>query len=245
MKALFLLLLTTGMAFGAAFTFQNPAWVGQAAALGQGAYTPAFVYATNREAGTAQTTLSIIVTNSANSFMHAKVLFRYNGQTNGITDSKGNTWTRYYNATNTADAFQDADGIAAWYATNCAAGSNLVTLTVPVSDAFSLVLAEFSGVQLGSPLDQTTSTYGTNAANPETITSGSITTTQNGELVIGSSRSYRGAVTSDQVVPWYQVGSVAADHYTIQTTAGAINSYGTNNFNADHYHTAIGSFKHR
>jgi YD repeat-containing protein len=100
-----------------------------------------------------------------------------------VTDSKGNTYVLAVGPTgnSTGNGSQSI-----YYASNilaAGAGSNSVTISFG-STSFphlSLQIAEYSGVATSSPLDGTSAGIGTNA----TVTSGSVTTTNANDLLIG------------------------------------------------------------
>ncbi len=96
----------------------------------------------------------------------------------GVTDSKGNTWTKALELDATVL-------VSLWYTANIIGGS-AHTFTVAyddsVGDAVSCIVQEFSGIATASPLDKTVVATGTSAAPNSGATAA---TTQADELVIG------------------------------------------------------------
>ncbi len=106
-----------------------------------------------------------------------------------VTDTRGNTWTAIPSATGGTQGYQ-----ALRYAANCAAGSNTVTVALSGSAAsFELDIVEYSGADQVTPLTQSKFAE---QADPGTganaITTGSITTANDGELILGGAM-YAGA----------------------------------------------------
>ncbi len=95
-----------------------------------------------------------------------------------VKDSKGNT---YHNATQINQA-GDGDTLAIFYAENIAAGANTVTVSVSSADTLRFAILEFSGVAPSGSIDQAIASQGSNASP----NSGSITTTANGDLLLGA-----------------------------------------------------------
>src|SRR5271155_852089 len=95
-----------------------------------------------------------------------------------VKDSKGNT---YHNATQ-INQTADGDTLAIFYAENIAAGANTVTVSVSSADTLRLAILEFSGVATSGSIDQAIASQGSNASP----NSGSITTTANGDLLLGA-----------------------------------------------------------
>lgn len=122
--------------------------------------------------------------NTAGNFL----ALRYAGAPSSVTisncsDTRGNTWTPIPNATGGTGGYQ-----AMRYAKNVLAGSNTVTCTLTgAATASALDIFEYSGVDRTSPLDQSKLTQqvdpGTGA---NAVSSGSVTTTADGELILGA-----------------------------------------------------------
>ena len=95
-----------------------------------------------------------------------------------VKDSKGNT---YHNATQ-INQTGDGDTLAIFYAENIAAGANTVTVSVSSADTLRFAILEFSGVAPSGSIDQAIANQGSNASP----NSGGITTTVNGDLLLGA-----------------------------------------------------------
>src|SRR5579863_5550204 len=106
------------------------------------------------------------------------------GRTNGgavqpvITDTQGNTWVVV-----DFDNWTGVNNFWMAYAANCKAGANTVIVTEPGASC-STVIGEFSGVAITSPLDQHTHAD-TGAGTWTSASSGSVTPTTSGQLIVG------------------------------------------------------------
>lgn len=166
-----------------------------------------------------------------------------------FSDSKGNTWAPLTERLDVGTA--SLRGVM-YYATNVAgkvgAGHTFTVTDSSGGGVASVAVAAFSGAHLTVPLDQTTGTVDIDAGLSNTT--GSITPTQNDELVVtGMAFSPNSATISigssytitDQVDCTVNHKGVALA-YLIQTSAGATNptwSYSTNCYVV----TTIASFK--
>lgn len=99
------------------------------------------------------------------------------------SDTRGNTWEAVPNATGGSGGYQ-----AIRYAKNVLAGANTVTCTLTGAATFStLDILEKSGVDRTSPLDQSKLTQQVDpGTGTDAISSGSVTTTADGELILGA-----------------------------------------------------------
>ena len=143
-----------------------------------------------------------------------------------VADTRSNSYTvavTINNATN-----NQCIGIA--YAVNSSAGANTVTVTFPTSDGSrTIAVLEYSNVKTSAASDGTNSAY--NAA-VSTWLSGSITTTVNGDLVVGGTECSSSSSTSHapgsgftERVDLWTCRLAVVDQ--IQTSAGAIEASGT------------------
>ena len=110
---------------------------------------------------------------------------------NGLisSDTQNNTWVA-------ANTYTD---ITMYFAANCKAGANTVS-----TSGQAVVIAEFSGVLATSPLDQNNDAQGTS----NTYLSGSITTTQAAELLIGGvENETANSLTNTPGAGWTDVGA--------------------------------------
>ena len=138
--------------------------------------------ATSNTAAAATITAAYSPSVTAGSLLVAVVSWDVGGGTSlsAVSDSAGNTWTiispsRY----NTADG--EVSQMA--YALNANAGATTVTATFGSATGYRhIVVGEWSGVAATAALDQTTGATANGSASP---TSGAVTTTTGGQLVVG------------------------------------------------------------
>lgn len=106
-----------------------------------------------------------------------------NGASNtNISDSQGNVWTNVENIV----GLSSSQFHAFWYAANCKAGVNTVTL--PSGFGFyQTVVAEYSGVAVVSP--QESENHGFSSAAVSSLATGAVVPTKNGELLVSWSAS--------------------------------------------------------
>jgi hypothetical protein len=143
-----------------------------------------------------------------------------------VADTRSNSYTVAVSVNNATN--NQCIGIA--YAVNSSAGANTVTVTFPTADVSrTIAVLEYSNVKTSAASDGTNSAY--NAA-VSTWLSGSITTTVNGDLVVGGTQCSSSSSTShapgsgftERVDLW--TCRVAAVEQ-IQTSAGSIEASGT------------------
>ncbi len=97
----------------------------------------------------------------------------------GVTDTAGNTWQKAVEEENGGGA----NYLEIWYVPNCASGANTVTAANSFGSSFCHIwVAEYSGADTSSPLDQTASDQNTTGDPDSGATS---TTTQANELLVG------------------------------------------------------------
>lgn len=161
-----------------------------------------------------------------------------------VTDTLGNT---YAAATNLTDGSTYA--LAMFYTISASSGANTVTANFTGSVGYAHhILGEWSGVASSSPLDQST---GQVQAAPGTgsnaVTSGNITTTVNGDLLVGCSNSdpyVSGQLTAGTGFTIRQL--LFGDHPmedSVQATAGTTAATFTSSQAASNYTTLVGAFK--
>lgn len=131
------------------------------------------------------------------------------------SDTRGNTWEAVPNATGGSGGYQ-----AIRYAKNVLAGANTVTCTLTGAATFStLDILEKSGVDRTSPLDQSKLTQQVDpGTGTDAISSGSVTTTADGELILGATLQVGATVysasadfSSTQGPVWYYKDSSGAN----------------------------------
>lgn len=133
-----------------------------------------------------------------------------------ITDTRGNNWIAIQSIVNG----NSRDILYAVYA--CGAGANTVTLTPNKACFFGTIVLEYSGLNTFSPVD----VKATNTGNSTAASSGSVTTTANGELVLGwVSNETANSLTITQGASYTTRqtcnGNVSAEDQTL-ASAGAI-----------------------
>ena len=158
-------------------------------------------------------------------FTHAN-----NNSITSLTDSKGNTITALTEIHTAGNNY-----LRLWYITNPIVGSgHTVTISAPASDIYaSMYIASFSGSNTSSPFD-VQSVADSNNTNVTTQQPGSITPTEDNEVVISGGQSGLGTghtissvdsgMTQTNTISGLDFFSAAGSlAYIIQTTAGAIN----------------------
>lgn len=147
--------------------------------------TPAFVQATAASTVPASATLAKAYTSNntlGNMLLCATRVYNSGTlPTYTVTDNNGNTWIKA-----PAGFFSHAtSGVDLWYALNCNAGPNTVTITVsnPNNCHPNMVISEYSGIATVSALDTQSSAQ--SGANSTTPNSGNITTAQTKEVLAG------------------------------------------------------------
>lgn len=100
-----------------------------------------------------------------------------------VTDSAGNTWAKAIGI----DDFQYAE---IWYAMNCAAGAN--TVTVNGLTFGNIWIAEYSGIELTGALDKTAGAIGSGSNHTAVNSGNTATTSQADELLICCAANFGG-----------------------------------------------------
>jgi Putative Ig domain/IPT/TIG domain/FG-GAP-like repeat len=93
-----------------------------------------------------------------------------------VTDTRGNTYRQAAQFTNNAD-----NTVGVYYAENIAGGANTVTVALPSSATLRVSLLEYSGIATANSLDGAVWATGAGVSP----TSGSLTTTSSGDLLLG------------------------------------------------------------
>lgn len=163
------------------------------------------------------------------------------GATPTIADSKGNTWNALTSSTLTVKNLM-------YYSIPTSVGSGHTFSNTGASNYCSLEVETFSGVH-ATPVDQQNGATGTGSA---TLATGSVTPSEDGELVIaglgfnasGTTITINGGFTKTHEVNFgggNNYGSAMA--YLIQTTATAANPTWTRGANVDAMAARIVTFK--
>jgi hypothetical protein len=139
----------------------------------------ALIQDASEDAGIASSAaLSFNSNNTAGNWIGVAIRAGAQGETFAITDSNGNT---YHQAVQTSQT-GDGDTVAIYYAENIAGGPNTVTVTDSISNTLRFAILEYSGVATSGSLDVAAAAQG-QSGSPD---SGSVTTTANGDLLLGT-----------------------------------------------------------
>lgn len=162
----------------------------------------------------------------------------------GVADSLTQTFSSAVSVTDGATYT-----LANYYFLNTAGGADTVTVTFAGTVTYaSLQCAEYSGVATSAALDQATSNSQTDPGTAtDAITSGNVTTTTNGQLILGwTSALAVGAGTVSAGTSYTGRQNVFGDTLfedRVQTTAGSIAATFTTNHATSDYITLISTFK--
>lgn len=162
----------------------------------------------------------------------------------GVADSRSQTFSSAINVTDNATY-----SLAIFYYPNTTGGADTVTVTFLGAITYaSLQCSEYSGVATSSPLDKTASNSQTDPGTAtDAVTSGNVTTTTNGQLILGwSSALVVGAGTLTAGTGYTGRTNVFGDTLMedrVQTSAGSIAATFTNSFATSDYITLIATFK--
>jgi HYDIN/CFA65/VesB family protein len=185
-------------------------------------------------------TLGFGSNNTAGNFIAVVIQGGQSGEAFTVTDSQGNTYQQAIQ-TNEDTA---GETIAIYYATNIAGGANTVTLYQSILGSFRFAILEYSGVAKTNALDVAAAAQGASAFP----SSGSVTTTANGDLLLGGVMSAGGEIYTassgyriEQSVPASPNTRVIAEDQT-QATAGP-NSAGASLSTTDFWAAVLAAFK--
>lgn len=162
----------------------------------------------------------------------------------GVADSRSQTFTSAVSVTDGATYT-----LANYYFLNTTAGADTVTVTFAGAITYaSLQCAEYSGVATSAALDQATSNSQTDPGTAtDAITSGNVTTTTNGQLILGwTSALVVGAGTVSAGTSYTGRINVFGDTLfedRVQASAGSIAATFTTNHATSDYITLISTFK--
>ena len=116
--------------------------------------------------------------NTAGNWIGVMIRAGAQGEMFTVTDSNGNT---YHQAIQTSQT-GDGDTVAIYYAENIGGGANTIQVSDTDSATLRFAILEYSGVVTSGSLDVAAAAQG-NSAFPN---SGSVTTTANGDLLLGA-----------------------------------------------------------
>jgi hypothetical protein len=196
---------------------------------------------TSKDVGmTTSSTLTFPSNNTASNCIAVSIRAGSPNETFTVTDTNGNTYQKAIQFTENADT----DTVGLFYAENIAGGANTVTVSDTALDTLRFAILEYSGVATSGSLDGVAVTQG-NSASPN---SGSVTTTANGDLLLGAIMT-AGAETYTAGIGYRTEESVPAEPGTklitedrVQATAGAAAASATLGM-ANPWAAAIAAFK--
>lgn len=205
---------------------------------------PAHVQSPTPVTGSSGTTLAIAYGSNVTAGNLLVCHIYANHGISGVADSRSQTFTSAVNVTDGATY-----ALATFYYANTTGGADTVTVTFAGAITYaSLQCSEYSGVATSSPLDkfasnsQTTPGTGANA-----VTSGSVTTTTDGQLIVGWSTALTvGAGTTSAGTGFTGRTNVFGDTLCedqVQTSAGAIAATFTSTSATSNFITLITTYK--
>jgi hypothetical protein len=134
---------------------------------------------TSIDAGTTTSAgLSFSSNNTAGNWIGVCIRAGAQNETFTVTDTRGNTYRTALQFNET----KDGNTLAIFYAENIGGGANTVTVSQSVSAALRFAILEYTGIATSGSLDVTVKGQG----NSGTASSGNLTTTANGDLLLGA-----------------------------------------------------------
>jgi hypothetical protein len=166
-----------------------------------------------------------------------------------VHDTQGNT---YHPATTQPTWRTNGGGSSAqiFYAPNIRPGPNTVTMSEPnagggsgAGNAFNqIAIHEYAGVCSASPLDVTAAATGVTTNSPFTVTSGSATTSVNGELVFGYGNTLSAFLAAGAGFTARQTNAGTSEDM-VQALAGPVEATEINSANNTPYVMLMATFK--
>lgn len=212
-----------------------------------GVLVPGYIQGnTGQNGATASTTIPVTLTSAVGSGHMLCVTVNWAGLVGeslvSVTDDKSNTYALVDSIVNANFCSANA------YILNVTNAPQTITATISNSRAFgSIVVDEWSNVLASSALDGHVSQTQTNAGTgANAITSGSITTTANGDLIYGYTVSVSG-LGATAGTGFTQRQGLSSTFYTenlIQATAGSTAATFTASSATDIFNTFVMAFKH-
>jgi len=193
-----------------------------------------------KDAGTtASSSLAFPAANTAGNWIGVLIRASGIGQVFSVSDTRGNTYRQAVQFTETVDG----NTIGIFYAENVAAGTNTVTVSDTTSGTLRFAILEYAGVSRTGSIDGAKAAQGTSAAP----NSGAITTTANGDLVLGLISTANSATftagsgfTIQERVPTSGTKLIAEDQR--QAAAGAVAATATLS-GSDVWSSAVSAFR--
>jgi hypothetical protein len=163
--------VTVGGVASNGMSFTVPSSPGSAIALSQHA---------SKDAGqTTNTTLAFNANNTAGNWIGVCIRAQAPNQVFTVSDSRGNTYRKAVQFSETTDGFSSA----IFYAENIAGGANAVTVSDTIFGILRIAILEYSGVATSGSLDVTATAQGQSNAPS---TGASVSTTANGDLLLAT-----------------------------------------------------------
>jgi glucose/arabinose dehydrogenase len=166
------------------------------------------------EPGISSMSVAFPSANTAGNFLIVCASVARPARTLTISDALGNTYVPVMGPVN--DPAQDVN-LFIWYVANAKPGANIVTITPPGVSALELHISEWSGMPPNPVIDQISSATGTSLD----ISSGTKTTTANGELIFGYAWIVNNVSSGAGFTPLSFVNG-DLDEYQVQTSAGSV-----------------------
>ncbi len=137
------------------------------------------VQAAGKDAGTANSSsLAFNSSNTVGNWIGVVIRAGVSGETFTVSDSNGNTYHKAMQFNETLDG----DTLGIFYAENVIGGLNTVYVSDTSSATLRFAIVEYSGLATTNSLDVTVAAQGTGTSP----SSGNVTTTSNGELLLGA-----------------------------------------------------------
>jgi uncharacterized repeat protein (TIGR01451 family) len=166
------------------------------------------------ESGTASMSVAFTANNTAGNFLIVTGTAARPARNISVSDSLGNIYSVAMGPL--TDTTQDVT-LYIWYVSVCKGGANTVTIAPAGTSALEIHVSEWSGLATTNPVDVTAFATGTGAA----VSSGSKTTTSNGDLVFGYGWVLNTATAGTGFTPLSLING-DLDEYQIQTTGGSV-----------------------
>lgn len=180
---------------------------------------------------------------TSGSLLVAVVSWDGGGTLSGVTDTAGNTWQLIGTSTLSTT---DQQRVQMAYAMNANAGATTVSANFASNIGWRrLAIGEWSGVATSAALDVQGGQQGSNTTATDNVTSGNVTPTANGELIVGGAANTNLAtvtITAGTGFTKRASGDVIALEDQVQATAAAIAArwtYGT----AGRYVAKVATFR--
>jgi uncharacterized repeat protein (TIGR01451 family) len=166
------------------------------------------------ENGTANMSVAFRSSNTAGNFLIVTGTAARPASNLSVSDSLGNSYSPAIGPV--TDIGQDVT-LYVWYVPACRGGANTVTIVPSGISALEIHVSEWSGLATTNPVDATAFATGTGT----NVSSGSKSTTSNGELILGYGWVFNTATAGSGFTP-ISVVNGDLDEYQIQTFAGDI-----------------------